>query len=167
MAKKQAAAQVRKTDALSIRIDPRLKYGLDLASRVQRRPVTSVVEWAIAEALANERVRDKNGHEWTLKDASGVIWSDNELERLLALWFNFPDLLDYEESRQVNVLLRTHELWKDGSPNRYLDFEWSRTLPVWDKLKPVLIEAAGRAPVVGLTNEDLDDAGLADLVLPF
>lgn len=166
MAKKAPAVR-RKSDALSIRIDPRLKYVLELAARVQRRAVTGVVEWAITEALADTKVTDKDGRQWPLMDASGLVWSDNELERLMGMWFNFPSLLTYEESRIVEVITRTHELWIDGVPMRYIDLKWKDALEAWPKLKQQLEIAANRPTLAGLTDDDLKQAGLEYLILPF
>lgn len=160
-------ATAKKSEALSVRIDPRMKYGLDLLARHQRRAVTGVVEWCLSEVFRAESVPGTKGRTYTIDDAIRITWSENELERLLALWFEFPALLSYEESRMVNTLLRTLNLWVKFEPTRINNFRWNDVLPQWDKFKPVLAKAATRNPQVGLTDDDLLAAGLGDLLIPF
>lgn len=157
----------RKTEALSIRIDPRLKYGLELLSRHQRRAVTGVVEWALSEALSSEVMTDVLENRYTLANVLPTLWSENEIERLLALWFHFPTLLTYEESRLVNVLLRTDELWHRLPPTKQGDFKLTDVLHSWEKFKPVLTAVADRTPQIGMLDDDLDAAGLNHLTIPF
>lgn len=160
-------ASKRKSDALSIRIDPRLKFGLEIASRLQRRPVTGVVEWAISEALGNEFLLDEAENRFTVSQAASQLWSENEIERLLGFWFNFPQLLTYEESRLVNVLVRTPQLWAGANTSSYKNFDFESVLANWDRFLPVLLEASQRSPQRGLTDDDLTEMGLDHLVVPF
>lgn len=162
-------ATAKKSEALSVRIDPRMKYGLDLLARHQRRAVTGVVEWCLSEVFRVESVPGAKGRSYTIDDAIRITWSENELERLLALWFEFPTLLSYEESRMVNTLLRTLSLWVQFEPTRINNFRWNEVLPHWNKFKPVLAKAATRNPLVGLQEDDFKAAGIEHLwdALPF
>lgn len=163
----QRKAPDRKSEVLSLRIDPRLKYGLDLLARQQRRSVTGVVEWVIGETFRKEPINDADGRERAFSEAVEVLWSENELERLLKLWFFYPSLLSYEESRMVNVLLRSWDLWVKGANQAYNRFKWFEVLPKWELLKPVLEEAAQRPVITGLTDADYETVGLEYSQIPF
>lgn len=165
MAAKKAPKKTpdRKTEVLSIRIDPRVKYGLELLARLQRRSTTGVVEWAIQEAFGRELFDpgDNDGHPTKLDEELDRLWQINEIERLVALALRRPQLLTFEESRAWKVLKDTAAFWKH---QRYPDFDafhWKDVLPQWDKLAPLLNEAVERNIVRGLTPEELSAAGIS------
>lgn len=161
MATKKASSRAAKTDALSVRVDPRLRYGLELLSRAQRRSVTGVVEWAIERVLESEVAHASEGEEDTTEtfaDAVQLVWSPNELERLAKLASMFPELLTYDETRTWAVIKATPQLWVADSEDR-------RALaPIcldnWDVLEEVLKTAVERSVIKGLTDEDLKKAGV-------
>lgn len=163
-------ASTKKTEALSIRIEPRMRYGLEILSRLQRRAVTGVVEWSIAQAFQNEIARDLQGNDVAFETALNRLWSPNEPERLLALRFYYPSLLTYEEERLVKVLTTTEVLWSAKEPS-YRSFEWDIVLPVWEKLKPILQQASERSVITGLSDSELAKSGLvitgSKLDIPF
>jgi hypothetical protein len=161
----------RKTGALSIRIDPRIRYGLELLSRVQRRNVTGVVEWAMQEAFSRETIADADGDVIVFAQAVRLLWADNELERIFLLHFYFPTLLDFDESRMVNVLLSTPNFWKSSKSESRRDklasFMWADVLHAWETLRPVLTDVASRPTITKLSDDDLKRSGLEQLIVPF
>ncbi|CAH0138213.1 hypothetical protein [Stenotrophomonas lactitubi] len=163
MAVKKKAPATTKTDALSIRIDPRLRYGLELLSRVQRRSVTGVVEWAIENALRTERVDPLEEYSSTFAQAVTATWSPNEPERLEKLASKFPELMTYEESRLWRVLIETTELLDTFSKRKELDMLLVNR--EWEKIKPLLLEAADQPVLIGLTRDQLIEAGVD--IVPF
>lgn len=158
--KKATAQRSAKTEALSIRIDPRLRYGLELLARQQRRSVTGVVEWAIDQALRNETVTDSGtSFDQLVKD----LWSPNEVERLVNLARTFPDLMTYDEARMWAVLKDSPDLLKmNHRGTAVLDIA---CLEDWEKLRPLLVSASERQVVKGLTAKELDNAGI--VTIPF
>lgn len=149
----------RKTEALSIRIEPRMRYGLEILARLQRRAVTGVVEWSIAQAFQNETTRDSKGSEVGFERALDRLWSPNEPERILALRFYYPALMTFEEERLAKVLTSTAVLWSAREPS-YGSFRWDVVLPVWEQLKPVLVAAAERPVITALSEPELNKGGL-------
>jgi len=167
MPKRKSATSRRRGEPLSVRIDPKTRYGLELLSRLQRRSVTGVVEWAIAEALRNSTIADSGGRELTVEAALSGAWSVNELERLIALWESYAHLLTFDEERLVAVLVKTPALWHDANRRGYRQFRWSEVQPAWEALRPIATAAAERATIVGLTDDELTQAGLGPLVVRF
>lgn len=154
-----------KTEALSIRIDPRLRFGLELMARQQRRSVTGVVEWAIDVALNSEPAAEVWGREpVSFAELLRVVWHPNEAERLVNLAQNFPGLLTYEESRMWEVINRSPDFWDDpDSPHRSVQRDV--LFDQWEKVAPLIAKAAERPVLKGLTSKELDEAGV--IAIPF
>jgi predicted transcriptional regulator len=154
----------QKTEALSIRIDPRLRFGLELVARNQRRSVTGVVEWAIESYLNEQQIDRLNQHSQTFADVTRQAWSDNEVERLANLGTQFPELMTYEESRMWRVISQTTILWND---RQKLRMDADIVLHQWAKLRPLLVEAAAQEVLLPLSNEQLTAAGIDFNDIPF
>ncbi|WP_313642322.1 hypothetical protein [Stenotrophomonas sp.] len=152
----------RKTEALSIRIDPRSRYGLELLARIQRRSTTGVVEWVLQEAFKSEVFdnSDMNRSALHLDEALDSLWQLNEVERLVALAIAKPQLLTFEESRIWKVLKDTAAFWKTQQYPDFGAFRWPELLPQWEKIAPLLSEAVERNIVRGLTDAELSAAGV-------
>lgn len=72
----------QKTEVLSMRIDPRTRFQLDLLARIRGQSISTVVERAIQEAADNLAIRDRTGdrqREW--RD----YWDVNEGIRFLKI----------------------------------------------------------------------------------
>lgn len=164
MPKRKSSTSQRRGEPLSVRIDAKTRYGLELLSRIQRRSVTGVVEWAIGEALHNSEMFDSKGRTLTVEAALSALWSVNELERLLSLWDSYPHLLTFDEERLIAVLVGTHALWHAHEGANYAAFRWATVLPAWEKLKPIASKAAERPVVIGLTDDELGQSGLGQVV---
>ena len=158
-------APERKTETLSLRIDPKTRYGLELLSRIQRRSGTGVVEWAIGQALDRETVRDRVGNEWKLEQAMHRLWQVDELPRLLAMALEFPSLLTYEEQRMAAVLMATSDMWHDDRQKNFASFNFTPALTNWNKLKPMLQDAINKPTVQPLSETQLEELGYT--IIPF
>ncbi|MBY0404184.1 MAG: hypothetical protein K2X66_09815, partial [Cyanobacteria bacterium] len=55
MAKKASKGSQTKAEALTLRVNPKIKYGLELLARKQHRTLSSVMEWAIDKALKDKK----------------------------------------------------------------------------------------------------------------
>lgn len=172
MATKKTAPKLpeRKTETLSLRIDPKTRYGLELLSRLQRRSATGVVEWTLANAFASESVRDAGGHASSLADAMDTLWQPDEPSRFLSMAFFYPALMTYEEERMFAVITATNgmwnnEQWKKGKKFQTFNFESARA--TWVNLKPLLLDAANKPTVQPLTDAQLNGIGFTIDELPF
>lgn len=93
----------KKTDALTLRLDPRAKFLIELMSRLGHQTITGVIESAISR-LANDRKVGLGGQDVALTVASEMIWSPVESERVVNLALHAPALLNHEESCISTVL---------------------------------------------------------------
>lgn len=122
-----------------------------------------MIEWAIESALRTERVDPLEEYSSTFAQAVTATWSPNEAERLEKLASKFPELMTYEESRLWRVLIETTELLDAFSKRKQLDMLLVNR--EWEKLKPLLLEAADQPVLIGLTRDQLIEA-VVDIV-PF
>lgn len=118
MAKRASRGTHTRTDSVTVRISPRLKYGLELLARKQHRSVSAVVEAALTQALATERA--SAGSETSLADVVDSTWSALEAQRVLRLATDFPNLLSFEEEQTVELIRSLPGTWETGRPRRGL-----------------------------------------------
>lgn len=97
-----------KSEVITIRINPKMKFGLELMARLHNRSVAQTVEMAIQRVLSDpfdgvQQLRDVR----YVPDIVGAIWSPHRGERLLNLVLKYPELLSYEEEVVWNKLIRS------------------------------------------------------------
>lgn len=110
------------TVSVGIRIDPKIKFALDLMGRMQKRSLTAVIEWAISQAIAQQSV-DFNGT--SLSTVLDKVWSTDESTRLVMLAIHLPEALTYDELRIWETIKVSSYFWLtypdgsfDNSPDR-------------------------------------------------
>lgn len=91
---------------LSIKLDLKARYGLDLLARKQRMTLSSFIENLI-EARVNDRENGlykeiENKNEYLLNK----LWSVNPAQRLVNLWRFWPELIRYEEEKMLHVIVQ-------------------------------------------------------------
>lgn len=120
------APTLSKSQTVTVRLDPRLRHSLELASRKHRRTLSSYIEWAIVKSFSDVLLRDPLNHNdpgETIADEENSLWSVDEAERFLRLATKYPDLLDFDEQEIWKMLLDSSLLepainyWNDsGEP---------------------------------------------------
>ncbi len=93
----------KKTDALTLRLDPRVKFLIELLSRVGHQSITGVIESAVSR-LAHDRRVVMASSELSLAYASERIWSPVESDRVVNMAMFTPSLLNHEEGCIRSVL---------------------------------------------------------------
>ncbi|MSP44079.1 MAG: hypothetical protein EXR08_12105 [Alphaproteobacteria bacterium] len=106
-----------KTEVVTLRLDPKTKFGLELLARKQYRTLSSVVEWAINNALQ---------HEYEGFPELDDLWDVKEADRLVKLAVTRPNLLNYEEQLIWKVISEHGYFWKGA----YKSNEWVWTCGV-------------------------------------
>ncbi|WP_224787676.1 hypothetical protein [Pseudomonas fluorescens] len=102
MAKNKPSQGARKTETLTLRLDPKVKLMIELISRIRRQSITGVVEAAIEEIafdLDAPFVHGGEAHPMSLLSAVSEVWSTDESERFIQLCHYLPSLITYEEQR--------------------------------------------------------------------
>lgn len=100
------------TVSVGIRIDPKIKFALDIMGRLQKRSLTAVIEWAISNAIAQETV---GPHAESMADVISNVWSTDESTRFVLQCFHLPQSLTYDELRVWETIRSSAEFWSRGS----------------------------------------------------
>jgi hypothetical protein len=96
-----------KLDQFSIRLTPKLKFGLELLARAQNRSLSQAVEWALQVGLNSFRVNN----EWEkVSDLLDRVWEEKtDFDRLYAIYLGAPNLLSFEDRVACEVIERSRE----------------------------------------------------------
>ncbi len=164
----------RKSQIVTIRLDPRLKYLAELAARRQRRPLSSYIEWAIEESLRQVQPQYNPGlnEEQTLADEASSLWDVDEADRLANLALRYPELLTHDEQVIWKLIRENGFLWRGQFAGPNGEWQWGTTelslnrdrlRAYWETFKEV---AAGDLPEAKLpewprTKGDKTGAGPA------
>ncbi|QUE74379.1 hypothetical protein [Stutzerimonas stutzeri] len=122
------------TVSVGIRIDPKIKFALDLMGRMQKRSLTAVIEWAISNAIAQQQFRAPDE---TFDEVIAKVWSTDESTRFVKQAIYMPETLTYDELRVWETIKSSLEFWRHF-PNGedvyecWVNFEAIRTH--WDAL---------------------------------
>lgn len=102
MAKNKPNQGSRKTETLTLRLDPKVKFTIDVISRVKRQSITGVVEAAVEALVFDLDVPFHDGgntENCSVANAVTEVWSTDESERFVNFCYHLPNLLTFEEQR--------------------------------------------------------------------
>lgn len=102
MAKNKPGQGSRKTETLTLRLDPKIKIMIELISRIRRQSITGVVEAAIEQVAYDTEAPyydDGRMNNHALGTIFSGVWSTDESEWFINMCYRFPTLLTYEEQR--------------------------------------------------------------------
>jgi len=148
--KKGGGSSLIRSQVVTVRLDPKLKFAAELAARKQRRTLSSFIEWAVEEAVAHIEV--SNGV--FINMVMNQVWDVEEADRFVKLALNFPELLSYEEERLWKVMTEYSPFWQEsyGGENGEI-YEKSARYDVirnnWETLKKIV---SGEARTKDLTE---------------
>jgi hypothetical protein len=91
--RKGGGGKLTRTETVTVRLDPKLRYLAELAARKQRRTVSSFIEWAVEESMKHTYL-DSNA---SIDDMAGSLWDVDEPDRFAKLAFAHEFMLTHEE----------------------------------------------------------------------
>lgn len=110
--RKKGGGKLTRSETVTVRLDPRLRYLSELAARSQRRTLSSYIEWTLQQSL--DDVVPKN-FSWeediTLAERAEYLWHVEPADRLVRLAFQHSHLLNFEEANQWHVIMITDWFW--------------------------------------------------------
>lgn len=138
---KKIASKVTRSETVTVRLDPQLRYLAELAARKQRRSLSSYIEWAVEISLKEVRLHEGTGYNGdesiTVADEAAKLWDVDDSERFIKLAINYPALLTQEEQERWKILSDSLLL----SPAKKRDISgyvlWNNTV-LEDKVFPVV-----------------------------
>jgi hypothetical protein len=141
----KGGGKLARTETVTVRLDPKLRYLAELAGRLHRRTLSSYIEWAIAASLSsNALTADLHGP--SIKDESESLWDVDEADRFAKLALRYPSLLTHDEQVLWKFIKESFRLWGDGTPFHTAgegELNFGRLRRNWDFIRQSIYE--GRA----------------------
>lgn len=126
----KGGGKLSRSETVTVRLDPKLRYLAELAARMHRRTLSSYIEWAIEGSLDNNLIRpdpsDPRGGP-TIKDEAEYLWDVDEADRFAKLALRYPHLLTHEEQVRWKLIRENGFLWK-GAYRGTAKREWTWTV---------------------------------------
>jgi hypothetical protein len=111
-----------KSEMISVRLDPVLRYATQLAAAAERHTIAGFVEWATR--LAVQRIGVVQRGSWVnALQVAEEVWSEDEVERFFFLARGYPELLTFTEK----------QLWERVRRDGQFELDWLREH--WEMLK--------------------------------
>ena len=158
MSKKKTRSEI-----VTVRMDPKLKYGVELAARKQRRTMSSFIQWAVESALEEVTSPAPAGQEESIKKVLSAVWDPEPSDRLLNLAEKYPLLMTVEEEIIMKAIASDQFFWHQGkirpeSVNAY-----------WEALHKLAAGDISTRPVVqkwSITKNALRSGGVVETKNP-
>jgi hypothetical protein len=123
--------KLSRSEVVTVRLDPKLRYLGELAARKQRRTLSSFIEWAIEQSLAGVKLTETS----TVAEEASKLWDVDECDRFIKLARYDESLLNYREQL---LWKRLREQGGDailsGNENKV---DWKRLRLIWTELAAV------------------------------
>lgn len=115
MARTPASPDGAKNVTISIRMTPKMRFGLELMSRLHDRSVPDVVSYAITEVFTSEieGLYDDRGPQETggKRYLLNLLWAERPSDRLANIALQSPELLTTAERRMWSEIEQMPEFW--------------------------------------------------------
>lgn len=174
--RKSGGGKLSRSETVTVRLDPKLRYLAELAARKQRRTVSSFIEWAVEDSLRGLMLTDDHGfepRETSIADEASYLWDVDEADRFARLALRYPDMLTHDEQVRWKLIRENGYLWRGrqaGSDNRWTwtvenkNLVYERLRENWDKFVAVAqgqadksILPAWEKPKEATGFDDMDD----------
>lgn len=123
--RKTGGGKLSRSEVITVRLDPKLRYMAELAARMQRRTLSSFIEWAIERTLsAINSSPNSELNTQTLWEEADNLWDVDEADRLANLALRHPEWLTHDEQILWKLIRENGYLWK-GRYDRNEEWVWS------------------------------------------
>lgn len=178
----------RRSETVTVRLDPKLRYLAELAARKQRRTLSSYIEWAIEVSLGQVILTDVDNWSKSISDVASTLWDVDDAERFARLALNYPEMLNHAEQVLWKLICECGYLWTGHyeGPGPKLRFTWyirqeslifERLRENWENFNKVARGEANKTSLPGwvkeksVSNSESDSSGtvtpLDDDDIPF
>ncbi len=142
--RKGGGGKLSRSETVTVRLDPKLRYLAELAARKHRRTVSSYVEWAVEKSLDGVYLRDESGDSRddfqrgiSIGAMADSLWDVDEADRMAKLAMQFPELLTHEEQVLWKLVRENGLLWKGHYDKTSDEWTWHPELGnlIYEKLR--------------------------------
>ncbi len=128
--RKGGGGKLSRSETVTVRLDPKLRYLAELAARLHRRTLSSYIEWAIKASLDTEVVRPTHLHSLeasshTIGSEAEFLWDVDDADRFAKLALRYPHLLTHEEQVLWKLIRENGFLWKGFYAGPRLQWTWT------------------------------------------
>jgi hypothetical protein len=114
--------KLSRSETVTVRLDPKLRYLAELAARKQRRTLSSFIEWAIEENLKNIHLDDDCNK--SIASQSAELWDVDESDRFVKLAIRYPEMLTHDEQVLWKIIRENGFLWKGHYDKQTKKWTW-------------------------------------------
>ncbi len=124
--RKGGGAQLNRSETVTVRLDPKLRYLAELASRKQRRTLSSFIEWAIEVSLSTIILTEfaHADSNLSISDEAARLWDVDEPDRFIKLAVRYPDLLTHGEQVLWKLIRENGYLWRGHFDKVSREWTW-------------------------------------------
>ena len=101
-------SKLHRSEIITLRLEPELRFLLNLATRTKRQTISSFMEEAAKTAVQTVQLR-RNGV--MVSEVAPLLWHPLEPDRLVKLALRYPELLLYEEQVMWVFIVECDALW--------------------------------------------------------
>jgi hypothetical protein len=113
-------SKLSRTETVTVRLDPKLRYLAELGARKQRRTLSSFIEWAIEESL---KQIDVDGSR-SIADLANVLWDVDAADRFAMLALRNETLLSHDEQVMWKLVRDNPLFWWNNRDENLHDWSW-------------------------------------------
>ena len=124
--KKGGGGKLSRSETVTVRLDPHLRYLAELAARKQRRTLSSYIEWVVEESLSKICLREGTNYNenTSLADEKVNLWDVDEADRFVILALTYPEMLNHHEQILWKLIRENEFLWKGKRDNITKRWTW-------------------------------------------
>lgn len=122
----------KRSETVSVRFDERLRYLAEISARVQKRTLSSFIDWAVETALVHVNIGPRRSNRWllykgideeaserlhaTIADVANELWDYDEADRFVHLAFEYEHLLNRDEQVVWKLIRERPYFWRESTP---------------------------------------------------
>lgn len=110
--KRKGGGKLARSETVTVRLDPKLRYLAELAARKQRRTLSSFIEWAVEDSLSRVLIEEGRLDGTSIADAAANLWDVDEADRFAKLALRYPYLLTHDEQVVWKLVAENGYLWR-------------------------------------------------------
>lgn len=122
-------AKLARSETVTVRLDPKLRYLAELAALKHRRTLSSFIEWAVEESLKTMTIDEGDDEarvpSSTLAEHARYLWDVEDADRFAKLALRFPELLTHEEQKRWKLIRENGFLWRGDFKNSDNEWRWN------------------------------------------
>jgi predicted transcriptional regulator len=98
----------KRSETVTVRLDPKLRYLAEIAARKHRRTLSSYIEWAIEDSLRNVQLDNRS---LSMADEAENLWDVDDADRFARLALQHADLLTHDEQIRWKLIRESGAFW--------------------------------------------------------